>query len=68
LLLQRHDAFHSFFQECLTCQQEIAPHAQVCAHCGTRLATSCPGCGTPLPPVGAPACPRCGIAIPQVTH
>jgi predicted amidophosphoribosyltransferase len=38
----------------------------VCAHCGTRLATHCPGCGNPLPPAGAHACPRCGLALPQV--
>jgi hypothetical protein len=30
------------------------------------LATHCPGCGNPLPPVGAQSCPRCGVALPPV--
>jgi predicted amidophosphoribosyltransferase len=30
------------------------------------LATHCPGCGNPLPPLGAHACPRCGVALPPV--
>jgi hypothetical protein len=60
------EAFHRFMAECKDCQKEIEPHWQFCAHCGTRLATQCPGCGTPLPPAGAHACPRCGLAIPQV--
>jgi hypothetical protein len=30
------------------------------------LATHCPGCGNPLPPLSAHACPRCGVALPQV--
>jgi hypothetical protein len=57
--------FHQFIHECQACQREIAPHWQVCAHCGVRLATHCPGCGNPLPPAGAQACPRCGVAVPQ---
>jgi hypothetical protein len=64
-LLKQHEAFHHFLRECVACQQEIEPHWQLCAHCGTRLATSCSGCGTPLPPAGAQACPSCGLAIPQ---
>ncbi|MCB0186680.1 MAG: zinc ribbon domain-containing protein [Caldilineaceae bacterium] len=42
------------------------PHWQFCAHCGTRLAVKCPGCGAPLPPAGAPACLNCGLEIPKV--
>ena len=51
----------------LECRREIEAHWQFCAHCGTRLATHCPGCGNPLPPPGAHACPRCGLALPQVS-
>jgi hypothetical protein len=65
--LQQIETFHRFMHECRECQKEIAPHWQFCAHCGTRLATQCPGCGTPLPPAGAPACPHCGLAIPQTS-
>jgi predicted amidophosphoribosyltransferase len=53
-------------QECRDCRREIEAHWQFCAHCGIRLATHCPGCGNPLPPLGAHACPRCGVALPQV--
>ena len=45
-----HEEFHQFMHECQACQREIEPHWQVCAHCGIRLATHCPGCGNPLPP------------------
>ena len=65
-LLKLQEAFHQFIQECIDCRREIASHWQFCAHCGTRLATHCPGCGNPLPPPGAHACPRCGLALPQV--
>ncbi len=65
-LLKLQEAFHQFNQECLDCRREIAAHWQFCAHCGTRLATHCPGCGNPLPPLGAYACPRCGVALPQL--
>jgi predicted amidophosphoribosyltransferase len=65
-LLKLHEAFHQFVHECQECQREIALHWQVCAHCGARLATHCPGCGHPLSPVGAQACPRCGVALPPV--
>ena len=65
-LLKLHEEFHQFNQECLDCRREIEAHWQFCAHCGTRLATHCPGCGNPLPPPGAQACPRCGLALPQV--
>ena len=67
-LLKLREEFHQFIQECHDCQREIEPHWQVCAHCGTRLATHCPGCGNPLPPAGAHACPRCGLALPQVSE
>ena len=63
VVLKLQEEFHQFLHEC---QREIAPHWQVCAHCGVRLATHCPGCGNPLPPAGAHACPRCGLALPEV--
>lgn len=65
VLRQRHEAFHILAQECQECRQDIEPHWQFCAHCGIRLATSCPGCGNPLPPVGAYACGHCGLPLPQ---
>ena len=64
-LLKLQEEFHQFIQECRDCRREIASHWQFCAHCGTRLATHCPGCGNPLPPPGAHTCPRCGVALPQ---
>jgi predicted amidophosphoribosyltransferase len=67
ILLKLHEEFQQFIQECHDCQREIAPHWQFCAHCGTRLATHCPGCGNPLPPAGAHACPRCGLALPSAS-
>lgn len=63
--LRQYEAFQRFMHECRDCQQEVDPHWQFCAHCGIRLATPCPGCGTPLPPAGALACPSCGLNIPQ---
>lgn len=64
-LLKQQEAFHVLIQECQECQKDIEPHWQFCAHCGIRLATSCPGCGTPLPPAGAYACPSCGLPLPK---
>ncbi len=60
-------AYQRFKLECQACQSEAEPHWQFCAHCGARLATRCPTCGTPLPPSGAKTCPHCGIDIPEVT-
>ena len=65
-LLKLQEEFHQFMQECRDCRSEIEGHWQFCAHCGIRLATHCPGCGNPLPPLGAHACPRCGVALPPV--
>ncbi|MBV7327949.1 zinc ribbon domain-containing protein [Chloroflexi bacterium TSY] len=65
-LLDQRNQFHQFMAECSACQEEIESNWQYCAHCGTRLATKCPGCGNPLPPVGAHSCPSCGLEIPQV--
>lgn len=65
-LLNQRAAFHELMQECYECQQEVDPHWQSCAHCGTRLATRCPGCGNPLPPAGALTCFHCGLKIPQL--
>jgi predicted amidophosphoribosyltransferase len=64
-LLKQLETFHQFVDECNTCQKEVETHWQFCAHCGVRLATQCPGCGTPLPPAGALTCPHCGLAMPQ---
>ncbi len=64
--LERLEQFHTFMRECRDCQREVEPHWQICAHCGTRLTTLCPGCGNPLPPAGARTCPSCGLDIPQV--
>ena len=66
VLLNQRTAFHKLMAECNDCQEEIEPNWQFCAHCGTRLATRCPGCGNPLPPAGATACLHCGLAIPQI--
>jgi predicted amidophosphoribosyltransferase len=65
VLLKLQEEFHQFIQECRDCRREIESHWQFCAHCGTRLATHCLGCGNPLPPPGAHACSRCGVAFPQ---
>ena len=65
--LQQHRFYQEFVRECHSCQQEIEPDWQACAHCGTRLETQCPGCGNPLPPAGATLCPSCGLAIPPQT-
>ena len=65
-LLKLQEEFHQFMHECRDCRREIEGHWQFCAHCGIRLATHCPGCGNPLPPLGAHACPRCGVALPPV--
>jgi predicted amidophosphoribosyltransferase len=65
-LLKRHAELHQLIQECQDCQREIESHWQFCAHCGVRLATQCPNCGNPLPPLGAQACPACGLALPSV--
>ena len=58
-------SFRRFMRECQSCQREAPPYWQFCAHCGTRLATQCPGCGNPLPPSGARYCPHCGLEIPR---
>jgi predicted amidophosphoribosyltransferase len=63
--LRQLEAWHELLRECRECQQEVDLHWQFCAHCGTRLATKCPGCGNPLPPAGARSCPSCGLAIPR---
>ena len=67
-LLKRSADLHAFLQECTACQEEIEPSWQFCAHCGTRLAITCPGCGAPLPPAGAHSCPACGREIPKVDN
>jgi predicted amidophosphoribosyltransferase len=65
-LLKRRQEWYQLVQECQECQRELEPHWQFCAHCGVRLATQCPGCGSPLPPAGAATCPHCGLAIPPL--
>lgn len=64
-LLTMVERFHQFLRQCQQCQAEAAPHWQYCATCGIRLATACPGCGSPLPPAGARFCPHCGVEIPK---
>jgi predicted amidophosphoribosyltransferase len=59
--------FQQFVRECQACQAEVPQDWQYCAHCGQRLATSCPRCGNPLPPSGGRFCPHCGLEIPQET-
>jgi predicted amidophosphoribosyltransferase len=65
LVLQQRQQFQEFMAECSACQEEVDPHWQFCAYCGTRMATECPGCGTPLPPAGAYSCLNCGLEIPK---
>lgn len=67
-LLKRRSELHSFLHECSACQEEVEPSWQFCAHCGTRLAVTCPGCGAPLPPAGAHSCPACGLEIPKIDN
>ncbi len=67
LVLKQRQQFQEFMDECSACQEEVDPHWQYCAHCGTRLATECPGCGAPLPPAGAHSCLNCGLEIPKVS-
>lgn len=43
---------------CPNCH-EVTAKGKFCAHCGHRLSTVCPKCGTELPP-GAKFCPECG--------
>jgi len=62
--LERLEVLERFMVECQTCQSENPQHWQYCSECGTRLATACPGCGCPLPPVGARFCPHCGMELP----
>jgi len=64
-LLRRLELLERFMVECQTCQSENPRHWQYCSECGTRLATACPGCGCPLPPVGARFCPHCGMELPK---
>jgi predicted amidophosphoribosyltransferase len=61
------EVFQQFVRECQACQAEVPQDWQYCAHCGHRLATSCPRCGNPLPPSGGRFCPHCGLEIPQET-
>ena len=59
------EVFQQFIRECQACQAEVPQDWQYCAHCGERLATSCPRCKNPLPPSGGRFCPHCGLEIPQ---
>ena len=55
--------FRALRSECSRCASDLRPEWQFCAHCDARLATECPGCGVPLPPVGATHCGRCGLVF-----
>lgn len=60
------EVLRKFVVECRACQAEAPPYWQYCTECGARLATQCPGCGCPLPPLGtARFCPHCGVEIPK---
>jgi len=63
--LERLEVLERFMVECQACQTENPQHWQYCAVCGTRLATACPVCGCPLPPLGASYCPHCGMELPK---
>ena len=65
-LVERIEQFRQFMRECRSCQQDVKPHWQYCAHCGVRRSTECPGCANPLPPAGTTSCPHCGLSIPQL--
>ena len=56
-------AFRTLDGECTKCRGKLEPDWQFCAHCDTRLATECPGCGVPLPPAGAKHCGHCGLVF-----
>jgi predicted amidophosphoribosyltransferase len=64
-LLRKLEMVDKFMVECEACQAENPQHWQYCSECGARLATACPGCGCPLPPVGARYCPHCGMELPE---
>jgi predicted amidophosphoribosyltransferase len=64
-LLRKLELVDKFVVECERCQAENPQHWQYCSECGARLATACPGCGCPLPPVGARYCPHCGMELPK---
>ena len=66
-VLKLQEELHRLVHECRECRRELDAHWQFCAHCGVRLATHCPGCNNPLPPLGAHACPRCGLALPPIS-
>ncbi len=65
-IVRRRTAFELLMAECRSCQSTVDAHWQFCAHCGIRLSTECPGCGEPLPPLGAKSCPHCGLQIPRM--
>lgn len=60
-----HDDRERFLRECGACQATMPIDWQYCGDCGTRLATRCPSCGEPLPPLGAKYCGHCGVEIPS---
>lgn len=64
-LRQWHEERRQFVRECTDCQTTCPVDWQFCAHCGARLAVTCPSCGEPLPPVGARFCAHCGVEIPS---
>lgn len=63
-LKQLYTDWQSLVRECHACQSVAPLNWQFCATCGTRLATACPSCGSPLPPAGSQFCGHCGIRIP----
>ena len=63
---RRFESFHRFIVICGECQSEMPADWHYCTDCGSRLATECPACQQPLPPIGAHFCPHCGLAIPRI--
>jgi predicted amidophosphoribosyltransferase len=59
--------FRTLQGECARCVSQMRPEWQFCAHCDTRLATQCPGCGVPLPPAGASHCGHCGLVFARTS-
>ncbi|MSQ33254.1 MAG: zinc ribbon domain-containing protein [Dehalococcoidia bacterium] len=65
-IVRRRAAFELLVAECKACRSTVDAHWQFCVDCGSRLSTECPGCGEPLPPLGAKFCGHCGLQIPRL--
>ncbi len=61
------------FRMCLRCgyASQRERDERFCIHCGSELATRCPGCGSPITHPWAEHCPFCGrrhVPRPHGTH